>query len=392
MTAPLMPSSFSPTPPKVGAYWFWWALLLIVLAGLYCVRSILFPFVVGIAFAYALNPLVNALTRIYIPRLLATFAVLFLFFAAIVGLFFLVVPIVETELVSLLPRLPYYFTILYQEALGLMDRVAAHLSADDWLRVKGAAASTFQTLLQWGTHLVGSILTSGLALANLLGLVIITPFVAFYFLYSWPVFLDKAATWIPPVYRAEVLQMAEDCDAALAGFARGQALVCILLAIFYSIGLWSIGLEFGFALGLLAGLCAFVPYIGVGTWFLVALLLAFVQFTTWEPIGLMISLFAFGQFVEANFLSPKLVGGRVGLHPLIIIFALLAGGSLWGFFGVVAAVPVAAVVGVFVRHGLAWYLRSSYYQQTIVAAKNMPKKEGRSKKSALIVSSNGEPS
>ena len=227
--------------------------------------------------------------------------------------------------------------------------------------VREALAGFADDLAKWGLALVKGIWESGLALLNLLSLVFITPIVAFYLLRDWDRIIERVKNWLPRAYADDILEQARQIDETLAGFVRGQGLVCLILAVYYSVILSVVGLEFGLIVGIGAGLISFVPFVGAISGFVAGLGLAVFQFDSWAWVGVVAAIFVVGQVLEGNVLTPKLVGERVGLHPVWVIFGALAGGALFGFVGVLIAVPVTAVVGVLMRYALGQYLDSRLY-------------------------------
>jgi predicted PurR-regulated permease PerM len=216
-------------------------------------------------------------------------------------------------------------------------------------------------LVTWGTNLLGQVISGGVAIANLISLLVITPVVAFYLLRDWDRIVARVDTWLPRGHAGAIREQAREIDRTLAGFLRGQGTVCLILGVFYAIGLTLAGLDFGLVVGLVAGLLSFIPYVGAIVGLVLSVGLALVQFDDWLRIAVVAGIFFVGQAVEGNFLTPKLVGESVGLHPVWIIFGLLAGGALFGFVGVLLAVPAAAVIGVGVRFALGRYMQSPYY-------------------------------
>ena len=210
--------------------------------------------------------------------------------------------------------------------------------------------------------MIAGVVTSSVALANLLSLLFITPVVAFYLLRDWDRLKNQTNSLLPQRHAETIRQQLALVDRTLAGFVRGQATVCLVLAAYYGIGLTVIGVDFGLVVGIGIGLISFIPYLGSITGFVVSVGIALAQFDSWLPVGLVVGLFAFGQFLEGYVLTPRLVGDRVGLHPVWVIFALLAGGSLFGFVGLLLAVPAAAVIGVLTRFAVLRYRKSRYYQ------------------------------
>ena len=209
----------------------------------------------------------------------------------------------------------------------------------------------------------GKLAQGGLAIFNLLALLFLTPVVTFYLLRDWERLVDALDGALPRDHAATIRKLAHESNAAIAGYVRGQALVCITLGTIYAIGLSLVGLQFGLVIGLIAGAISFIPFVGTFVGAVMALGMALVQFPPdWIGVVKVAVVFLIGQMLEGNVLSPKLVGDRVGLHPVWIMFALLAGGALFGFVGVLIAVPVAAVVGVLVRHLIGRYRDSQYYR------------------------------
>ena len=216
-------------------------------------------------------------------------------------------------------------------------------------------------MLSWATDIVAGVLSGGAAVANTLSLIIITPVVTFYLLRDWDNIAATVDGWLPRAQAPTIRELASEVDRTLAGFLRGQGTVCLLLGVFYAIGLTVAGLDFGLVIGLIAGLLSFIPYVGSIVGLLLSVGLAFLQFDDWLRVAVVAGIFFVGQALEGNVLTPRLVGGRVGLHPVWVIFAILAGGTLFGFVGVLLAVPVAAVIGVGTRFALTRYLDSPYY-------------------------------
>jgi predicted PurR-regulated permease PerM len=214
----------------------------------------------------------------------------------------------------------------------------------------------------WFTTFLGSLWAGGRALVSILSLLVITPVVTFYLLNDWPRLVRTLDGWVPLQHRQTVHVIARDINAAIAGYVRGQSLVCLLLGIYYAVGLTLVGLNFGLLIGLISGLITFIPYVGSMTGLLLALAVAIAQFwPDWSWILVVIGIFLTGQVLEGYVLTPKLVGESVGLHPVWLMFSLFAFGYLFGFVGLLAAVPLAAAMGVLVRFGLQRYRRSELY-------------------------------
>jgi predicted PurR-regulated permease PerM len=214
----------------------------------------------------------------------------------------------------------------------------------------------------WLTTFLKSLWSGGRALVSLFSLIVVTPVVAFYLIYDWHRMLKTVDGWVPVHQRATVRQLAREIDAAIAGFVRGQSAVCLILGSFYAVALTLSGLNFGLLIGLISGLITFIPYVGSMTGLILSLGVAVAQFwPDYTSILIVLGIFLVGQFLEGNVLAPKLVGESVGLHPVWLIFALLAFGYLFGFVGLLVAVPLAATIGVLARFALRRYLESSLY-------------------------------
>ncbi len=341
---------------------FWLGVLAVFFLLVYLLSPILLPFVAGGIIAYFLDPGVRWLTRWRVPRSLATLIVLLVFGLVLIVLIALLVPLLRLQVSELIARLPTLFSQAHTLLNQSMATAAKHLPAQDYDRLQSTLNGSIDKVLTWAVNLAQTILTSGLALANLLSLVIITPVVAFFLLRDWDRIVAKVDSWLPRDHLDTLREQAAEVDATLGGYIRGQLLVCLFLGIFYALCLSLSGLQFGLIVGILTGILAFIPYVGFFTGFVLAVGLGLMQFGWgWGLIYVLLT-FAVGQVLESSFLSPKLVGERVRLHPVWVIFALLAFGSLFGFLGVLIALPAAAVTGVVVRFALSRYMRSQLYR------------------------------
>lgn len=341
---------------------FWLIGLGLFVLALWLLSGMLLPFVVGLAVAYLLDPVVDRLERWRLPRWLATTLVLLFFVVILVLLTLLLLPLVQAQVSHLIEVLPSYATALRERVLPMIDRLVHRLSPEDVERLRGAAGNYAGEVVGWVGRVLTSILSGGLALFDVLSVLFITPIVAFYLMRDWDLLVAKVDSWLPLHHAATIREQARQVDATLAGFVRGQALVCLVLGLFYAVALSAAGLDFGLVIGLMAGLLSFIPYVGSLFGFVSSTGLALLQFDDLWRVGIVVGIFLFGQAMEGNVLTPKLVGEKVGLHAVWVIFALLAGGTLFGFVGVLLAVPVAAVIGVLTRFALGRYLDSPYYR------------------------------
>jgi predicted PurR-regulated permease PerM len=340
---------------------FWLAGLLLFVLMLWLLSEIMLPFVAGLAIAYLLTPLTDRLERLGVNRLAAALLIITIVVLALIYLILLVAPILAGQLSSFFESVPGYITKL-QSLLSDPSR--------PWLqKLLGAGFSADKSIsdlmtqgVGWLTSFLHSLWSGGRALVSLFSLVVVTPVVAFYLIYDWHRMVRAVDNWVPPQHRATVRELARQVDVAISGFVRGQTGVCLILGSFYAVALTLIGLNFGLLIGLISGLITFIPYVGSMTGLVVALGVAVAQF--WPNYGsilMVLAVFLVGQFIEGYVLAPKLVGESVGLHPVWIIFALLAFGYLFGFVGLLVAVPLAATIGVLARFALRRYLQSSFY-------------------------------
>nr|WP_247887010.1 AI-2E family transporter [Azospirillum sp. SYSU D00513] len=332
---------------------------------LWVLADMLLPFVAGLAIAYLLDPLVDRLERLGLARWLGTTLVLLSFLVLIVLLVLLLVPLVRAQATHLAEVLPSYATSVRQRLMPTIDQLVRRLSPQDVARLRDAAGNYAGDALSWVGAVLSRILSGGVALFDVLSVMFITPVVAFYLMRDWDILVAKVDSWLPRHHIGTIRAQAREVNETLAGFVRGQATVCIVLGLFYAVALSAAGLDFGLVIGLVAGILSFIPYVGSLFGFVASTGLALLQFDSLWRVGIVVAIFLLGQAVEGNVLTPKLVGERVGLHAVWVIFALLAGGSLFGFVGVLLAVPVAAVIGVLARFALGRYMESPYYRGTL---------------------------
>lgn len=339
-----------------------WLLLLVGLGALaWASRSVAGPFVAGLIIAYLLDPVVSRLQGVRIagravPRAIATALVLLLFIAALAGLVLVTAPIIESQVAQLIERLPGLAQRTMPLVQNLLDRLTGRFD------VSGVIDSLGQRAIAYASDSIGPILASSLSVFGALNFLIVTPIVSYYLLRDWPVIVSTVHGWWPRTHLAGFQKVASDSDKALGGFIRGQSLVCLILAVFYAAGWSLVGLNYGLVLGLLAGVFGFVPFLGVIIAVALSLMVALGQFgVDWFQLLLVFGVFQVGQILESAVLTPNLIGDRIGLHPVWVLFAVLAGGAVAGLAGVFLAVPVAAVLGVVVRAMLDNYKQSQFY-------------------------------
>ncbi|CAM1639887.1 Transmembrane protein TqsA-like [Bartonella apis] len=343
---------------------FWLLTLLFFVIFMFVFSSILLPFVAGIVLAYFLNPIVELLERIGISRMWGTVLITIAIVLVLVIALTILIPVITSQLQQFIREgLPVY-----------VNRIQAFFAnhSFEWIKQYiGSDASeiqaNIQTMLGQSSDLIksvlNSVLDSGKSLVNLVSLFVVAPVVAFYMLLDWERMIKTIDSWIPRNHLETVRGIFHEMDRAVAGFIRGQTSVCLALGVYYAAGLTISGLNFGLLIGLFVGFISFIPYVGSMTGFVLSVGVAWVQFypENWERIIVVMGVFFVGQFLEGYVLQPKLVGQSVGLHPVWLMFALFAFGSLFGFTGMLIAVPAAAAVGVLVRFALHTYLESPLY-------------------------------
>jgi len=340
---------------------FWLGLLLVTLLLLGLVQSILMPFATGFVLAYVLAPAVARLERIGVRRTLASLCVLVVFLLGLALLLIILVPLIQGQVVQLIGRVPTLVRLLQDQVGQLILLLQEHLPAEDVSKVRDMVGAKLAEALTWLAGLVQGVITSSFAILNIVSLVVVTPIVSFFLLRDWEKMVAQIDSNLPRQSLDTVRGQARLVSDTLVGFVHGQALICLILAIYYGVALTLAGLTAGLALGLLIGVLAIIPMLGVATGFVLSIGLAASQYGTWTEVLVVAAIFAVGQLTEANILTPKLLGDRIHLHPVWVIFALFAGGTLYGFVGVLVAVPAAAVLGVLARFALLRYRRSSLY-------------------------------
>lgn len=329
---------------------------------LYLLKPILLPFLLAGILAYIGNPLVDRMQQAKLPRVLAV--VVFLLFMAglLTGLALIILPLLIEETQILMARLPDALALANEKlAPWLRERFGIRLRFDP-ASLRKLATNNWDSVQAILEQLLQSLRIGGIALIGLAVNLLLTPVVMFYLLVDWHVLRERAGTVIPLSWRAKVSQIMGDIDAVLSQFLRGQVMVMAALAAYYSIALWIADIPSALAIGLTTGLLIFIPYLGFAMGFALALLVAVLQFSGWEPIIAVLIIYGIGQVLESFLLTPYLVGERIGLHPLAVIFALMAFGQVFGFFGVLLALPASAALLVGLREVRQLYFASPFYR------------------------------
>ncbi len=359
-----------PTPAEVAVARVTRAQRIVALVGLVIAAwlalrlfaSILMPFVAAAGIAYFLHPLCSRLVRAGLGRGTAAFVVIVGLVAACLVALLLLYPLAIAQIGILAERVPSYAIAIRHLADGLIADATRHLGAryvNEKLR--DLVANQAGTVIGFVGATLTRIVGGGFALFNVLSLALITPIVAFYLLRDWPAVIGRLDLWLPRRYAASLRAQAAEVDRILSAWVRGQLVCCVLLGLFYAVGLSLAGLDLGLIVGLLSGGLSFIPYVGTITGAVSSISLALAQFPTWHGVFVVAAVFVAGQLLEGYVIYPRFLGDRVELHAVWVIFALFAGGAALGFVGVMLAVPMAATVGVLARYWLVRYLASPLY-------------------------------
>jgi predicted PurR-regulated permease PerM len=343
----------------------WFAIAALTVLLLWLLGPVLTPFVVASVLAYALNPLVNrldALLRGKMPRVIAVILVELLFIVAMLAVLLLIVPILTKQLPLLREQIP----VLFDNIQGWLKPLLAEFGIKftfDFAHIKDFVLKYLNTNADEGVaSVLSSVKLGGSVALAVVGNVFLIPVVLFYLLMDWDNFVSRAQSFVPPRMRESFDSFTNEADAVLGQYLRGQLLVMLALAIFYSVGLAFFALDLAWPIGIFTGLAVFVPYLGFGIGLILALLSGLLQFASIKALVMVAVVYGAGQIVEGFFLTPRLVGERIGLHPVAVIFALLAFGQLFGFVGVLVALPASAVLLVAIRRVQVNYMASKLYQ------------------------------
>jgi predicted PurR-regulated permease PerM len=341
---------------------FWIGALVLLVLAMWLLREVLLPFVAGITLAYFLNPLADRLERLGVSRMVASLIMIAVVILSFVILALLFMPILGAQISAFVQGLPSTITRLQTVLTDETKEWLTKIVGDRLPDLNKSLGEIVTEGAKWIVTFLASIWAGGQALFSIVTLLVIAPVIAFYVLYDWHKMIAKVDSWVPRRNRETVRALAREMDRAIAGFVRGQAGVGLVLGAFYAVALTLAGLNFGFLIGMISGLISFIPYVGSLTGLLLAAVVAIAQFwPEWKWILLIVAIFFSGQFLEGYILQPKLVGESVGLHPVWLMFALFAFGYLFGFVGLLLAVPIAAAMGVLIRFGLKQYMASSLY-------------------------------
>ncbi len=334
---------------------------LLIAAGLailiYLLAPILTPFLLSILIAYIGNPLVSKFQKLHVPRTVSTIVLFIFFFIVLLVLVLGLIPLVHQQLIAFAEKMPAYIDWLQTKSAAFLDNKLFSVNKDV---IKNQILQQWQDIGKWAGTALSVATQSGMRLFNWLLNLVLIPVVTFYLLRDWDDIIQRLQQLLPPRVRARVIPLAREIDDTLAGFLRGQLSVMLGLATLYSIGLILVGLDLALPIALMAGLISFIPYLGFIVGILVASLAALLQFQDGVHVLWTMGVFGVGQVMESMVLTPRLVGKRIGLHPVVVIFAVLAGGQLFGFLGILLALPASAVLMVWLRH-----LHNGYKNHTL---------------------------
>jgi predicted PurR-regulated permease PerM len=342
---------------------FWFTLAVLFVLAVLTLQEILLPFVAGLVIAYALNPLVDRIERLGLGRLLASLLIVLVLLVVFVVVLVFLVPILVSQAEQLIASIPGEL----ERLRPIFDKWARARLGAQYADISAALDEAFANIgANWTSYaapVLQSLWDRGQAIIDFISLVLITPIVVFYLLVDWPQMMARLGDWLPRDHEATLRRLAGEMDAAIGAFIRGQGIVCLVLGTIYTVGLTLIDLQYGLLIGIATGVMSFVPVVGTVLGLITASIVAVIQgwpdLTLW---GFVVLIFGIGQALDAGFLSPRVVGPKVGLHPVALIFSLFVFSYLFGFVGVLVAVPMAAAIGVLIRFGLSLYLASPIYR------------------------------
>lgn len=344
--------------------YFWLGTFIAFLAFVYVFKSVLLPFVLGIAIAYLLNPLVVSLGKIKINRSIAALVILLTFFA-VLGLFIaLIAPVLYRQSLQLIAEAPVYAQKMWELVQPFLAQIKERLGLNgtDDVDFKAILTNNSETAADIAKRIIDKIAAGGQALVSTITTVIFTPVVAYFVMKEWDYITGWVEDLLPRDNKNTILDLLKQIDLKISGFVRGQISVAVILGIAYAIALTIADLKYGALIGLGAGLLSIIPMVGSAIGLGVSVIVAYFQSFDLVYVGIIAAIFLAGQLIEGNILSPKIVGDSVGLHPLWVFFALLAGGALFGIVGMLLAVPVAAIAGVLLAFAIVQYKSSPLYK------------------------------
>ena len=360
---------------------FWTLAFTLFVLTIILFKAVLLPFVLGIAVAYLLNPVVNKFGSMGIARGPATLMILGGFLILVTGIIAVFTPILYREILGFVEELPTYLEKFWDTLTPLTERLDEYISTSERDDIKALLKDNALSAVGAVQYVAQKLASGGQAVLDLLSVVIFMPIVAYFMMKEWPSITKWVHDLVPRHSEEVVMNLLKQIDQKLAGFVRGQITVAVFLGVAYAIALTIAGLKYSILIGLTSGLLSVIPMVGSAIGLIVSVAVAWFQSGDFIFVGIIGAIFIIGQLIEGNFLTPKLVGDSVGLHPLWVFFALLAGGSLLGVLGMFLAVPIAAVAGVLLSFALHKYKSSAYYQDPDLEAPDKSKGTQQNKKS-----------
>lgn len=371
--------SVKPLKPSTHAI-FWAGAVMAFILTIILFKAVLLPFVMGIAVAYLLNPTVNKFNEVGIARGPAALIILFSFLILIGGFIGIVSPILYRELAQFSKDLPGYIEKFWDMLTPITARLEEYVGTVEKENIEALLKENAGSATAFAKVVVGKLAAGGQAVADIISVAIFMPIVAYFMMKEWPSVTKWVHDLMPRHSEKTIMGLLKEIDLKLSGFVRGQITVAVVLGIAYAIALTLAGLKYGFMIGLFSGFLSVIPMVGSAVGLIVSVAVAWFQAGEISYVAIIAAIFLAGQVIEGNFLTPKLVGDSVGLHPLWVFFALLAGGSLLGVLGMFLAVPIAAVIGVLLAFAIVKYKDSAYYLEAKVEeAKAKPKKSTKKK-------------
>lgn len=340
---------------------FWAAIFAVMLVFVWIFKGILLPFVLGTIIAYLLDPAVKAMRRRNIPRWVASLLILGTFGLCMIILILLLAPVAYREVMQLVDMMPHYIDRATQIVHDSSNWLQKRFRGADLTNIQDALQNNISTAMQAGSGLVLTLATGGWAIVNIIYTAVLTPIIAFLMMNDWPRMKRWLDDMVPRGSHETVGELWHEIDRKLSGFIRGQLTVCFMLGMGYAIGLTLAGLNFGFLIGILVGIMTIIPLVGSTTGLLIALIVAWFQAGDLSYVAIIAGIFFTGQFIEGNIITPRVMGKSVGMPSLWVIFALMAGGTLFGIVGMLMAVPVLAVLGVLIGYMIRRYKQSAFY-------------------------------
>lgn len=339
------------------------AFLVLVLFFFYSVGAILTPFIASIIVAYFLDPLTKKIEKLGLKREWTVSIIVGLFsFVMIVGLFNLI-PALFKQIHQFIMAIPRYEEYVSNNILNKLADFLNKIDPDLSVRFQEQLNSFFAKFFEYLVSVIKNIFDSSAAILNIAVLLLMTPILVFYLLRDWPLFIKSTHALLPLLYKKDIISNFKQIDKVLAAYVRGQINVCLILSLFYVITLSVLGLDNALLIGIIMGMLTIIPYLGTIIGFIICIIAALLQFSNLAYVFATVVIFVVGHVFESSFVTPKLIGDKVGLHPVWIIFSLMSGGALFGFWGMFFAIPIAAILGVLLRGLLKFYFASDLYKQ-----------------------------